>query len=116
MMPQPQRFVMNNLNFFESMLLHQLSQSTTAAPLVSSTIAMTMANAGVKDNVVPEAATLTLNARILPGQSEKDIMTHLEMNTMGMDVEVVPREATFSTEPSPISCFSCRNSRISLQW
>ena len=108
MMPQPQRFVMNNLDFFESMLLHQLSQSTTAAPLVSSTIAMTMANAGVKDNVIPEAATLTLNARILPGQSEKDIMTHLEMNTMGMDVEVVPREATFSTEPSPVSCFSCK--------
>ena len=107
LMPQPQKFVMQNTGFFESMLLHQLSQSKTAAPLVSSTIAMTMAQSGVKDNVVPESATLTVNARILPGQTEEDVLRHLEMNAMGFDVEISPREATFSTLPSAISCFSC---------
>ena len=107
LMPQPQRFVMQNTGFFESMLLHQLSQSKTAAPLVSSTIAMTMAKSGVKDNVVPASATLTVNARILPGQTEDDVIKHLEMNTMGFDVEITPREATFSPLPSSISCFSC---------
>ena len=106
-MPQPQRFVMENPGFFESMLLYQLSQSKTAAPLVSSTIAMTMARSGVKDNVVPASATLTVNARILPGQTEETILRHLEMNTAGYNVEITPREATFSTLPSAISCFSC---------
>mgnify|MGYP001290820126 CR=1 FL=1 len=108
-MPQPQRFVMENLSFFETMLLHQLSKSPTAAPLVSSTIAMTMARAGVKDNVVPKKSTLTINARILPGQTPETVLKHLKMISVGFEVEIVPREATFSQEPSAMSCFSCPN-------
>ena len=60
---------------------------------------MTMARSGVKDNVVPASATLTVNARILPGQTEETIIRHLEMNTAGFDVEIAPREVTFSTLP-----------------
>jgi carboxypeptidase PM20D1 len=69
LMPYPRRLVMANLWLFDPMLRSMLSKIPSGNAMVRTTTAVTMMNAGIKDNVVPSTATAVVNFRLQPGDS-----------------------------------------------
>ena len=68
-MAQPERFLFNNLWLFDSLIAGQMAKDTTTQPMVRTTTALTMINAGIKENVIPQRAEAKVNFRLLPGDT-----------------------------------------------
>ena len=68
-MPQPERFLFNNLWLFDGLIARQMAKETLTQPMVRTTTAITMFNAGVKENVIPQRAEAKVNFRLLPGDT-----------------------------------------------
>jgi acetylornithine deacetylase/succinyl-diaminopimelate desuccinylase-like protein len=62
------------------------------------TISPNVATAGGKTNIVPSEATLTLDCRLLPGQTKDDV--HAELARAGLDLSAIEIEELESAEPS----------------
>ena len=77
---------------FEKRILESLNAHTTTAP--------TIIQGGVKNNVIPTVASVTINFRILPGETIASVKQHIE-NSISNKIEVVP--VGFLTNPSPVS-------------
>jgi carboxypeptidase PM20D1 len=85
------RAVLGNLWLFEPLVLRFAAFEPSADALVRTTTAPTMLRAGIKDNVVPGAATATVNIRLLPGDTAADLERHLVRVIDDPRVEVVRR-------------------------
>jgi len=99
LMPFSRRVIMANLWLFEPMLTRMLSQLPSGNAMVRTTTAVTMMNAGIKDNVVPSTATAVVNFRLLPGDSVAWVTSRVKAIIGDERVSVEPlggggREAT----------------------
>ena len=74
---QPQRLVLENLWLTGSLVANMLADDRLTTPLVRTTTALTMFNAGVKENVVPQRAEAKVNFRLLPGDTPEDVVDHV---------------------------------------
>lgn len=101
-MPWPARVLINNRWLFESVLLGQLEKSPTTAALLRTTMAPTLLQAGIKDNVLPNTADAVLNFRLLPGDSVDDVLQHIDavINDPQVDIAIEPG---FFSEAPPLS-------------
>ncbi len=70
-------------------------------PLLRTTSAPTIFEAGIKENVIPFRARAIVNFRIIPGQTAEDVMAHIT-EIIGDD-RVKASFYGFNTDPSPIS-------------
>jgi len=75
---QPQRFIFNNLWLTESIVAQQMGGDPLTDAFVRSTTALTMFNAGVKENVVPQRAEAKVNFRLLPGDTPQELLSRIE--------------------------------------
>jgi len=71
---QPTKFVFSNLWLTGGIVKSQMSKDRLANPYVRTTTALTMFNAGVKENVVPQRAEATINFRLLPGDTPEYVL------------------------------------------
>jgi carboxypeptidase PM20D1 len=55
-----------------------MAEDRLTLPFVRTTTALTMFNAGVKENVVPQRAEAKVNFRLLPGDSPDMVVKHIE--------------------------------------
>lgn len=95
------RVALSNLWLFAPLVQRQLEQGSVTNAMTRTTTAMTMLQAGIKDNVMPAAAEATLNFRLYPGDSRSAVMRHVE-RTVGSDrYEVIALPG--ATEASPVS-------------
>ncbi len=96
------RLVVANRWLLEPLLKLSLEQTPSGNALIRTTTALTMFNAGVKDNVLPTQATAVANFRILPGDTVQNVLNHVRTVTAdpGVAVTLYP---SASGEPSPIS-------------
>ncbi|MDH5805202.1 MAG: M20/M25/M40 family metallo-hydrolase, partial [Gemmatimonadota bacterium] len=100
-MPFGRKLVMANLWLFGPVVRSAMVKDRGSAPMVRSTTAATMINAGVKDNVLPIDAAAVVNFRIMPGESVEGVRNHI--------IEVIDDEritvaaASVENEPSPVS-------------
>ena len=101
-MPWPARFLINNRWLFESILLGQLEKSPTTAALLRTTMAPTLLQAGVKDNVLPNHAEAVLNFRLLPGDTVDDVLEHITTSIADEQISVSVEPGFFSEAP-PLS-------------
>lgn len=101
-MPWAARFLINNRWLFESILLGQLEKSSTTAALLRTTMAPTILQAGLKDNVLPNSAVAVLNFRLLPGDGVDDVLQHIE-TTIDDPRVTVSVEPGFFSEAPPLS-------------
>lgn len=76
-MGQPQQFLFNNLWLSEGLLAWLMSKDRLTAPMVRTTTALTMFNAGVKENVVPQRAEAKVNFRLLPGDTVESVTAYV---------------------------------------
>lgn len=100
-LPFPARMAVRNQWLLGPMLISQLSKTAAGNASVRTTTAETIFNAGVKDNVLPTAATATINFRILPGDSVADVLDHV--HTVIADPRVTITPGSEQSEPSPTS-------------
>lgn len=91
-MPFVMKVAFANPWLFGGMILEGLNNHTTIAP--------TIIKAGVKENVLPTLATAIVNFRILPGETNDQVIEHVRKAIANDRVKIRPLMAN---EPSPIS-------------
>jgi carboxypeptidase PM20D1 len=74
---QPKRFVFENLWLTGPLVADQMSDDPMTNSYVRTTTALTMFNAGVKENVVPQRAEAKVNFRLLPGDTPESVVNHV---------------------------------------
>lgn len=75
--PQPQRMALENLWLTGPMVARQMAEDPTSSSFVRNTTALTMFNAGVKENVIPQRAEARVNFRLLPGYSSEQVVEYI---------------------------------------
>jgi carboxypeptidase PM20D1 len=101
-MPFGQRVVLSNLWLTSRLVLRDGAERPEMSAMVRTTIAPTIVQGGVKDNVLPSTARAVINFRILPGESIASVVAHVEKVIADDRVTVTKLERTIS-EPAPFS-------------
>ena len=84
-----QRVAIANRWLFDPLLIRQLDNTPLGNAALRTTIAPTIVEGGVKDNVLPTQATMTLNLRILPGDSIESAIKHIEDVLKDLSIDIV---------------------------
>ncbi|MGN1349037.1 MAG: M20/M25/M40 family metallo-hydrolase [Acutalibacteraceae bacterium] len=105
----PARLVMCNLKFMKPVLKEVMKQIPPAATFVRTTTGVTMAQGSPAPNVLPQTASVTVNFRMMPGTSIKDVETHIRkvVRNKNIDVELIQGK-----EPSKFSPTDSRSYNI----
>lgn len=89
-------FLMQQQWLSGSILAWQMSLDEATRSMVTTTTAVTIMQAGVKDNVVPQQASATVNFRLLPGDTPESVVAEVEkvIDDPRVRVEVVRADPT----------------------
>jgi carboxypeptidase PM20D1 len=98
-LPFGPRVFLGNLWLFEPLAVRVLEASPASNATLRTTTAVTIIQAGVKDNVLPPEARAVVNFRILPGDSIAAVEAHVRRTIADRRVQV-SRYGTTATEPS----------------
>ena len=82
-----QRVALSNLWLFGPLVQPQLEKSGGTNAMLRTTTALTIVNAGNKDNVIPGQAQAVVNFRIMPGETRETVLAHVR-SKVGEGVEV----------------------------
>jgi carboxypeptidase PM20D1 len=74
---QPESFIFGNLWLTGSLVAGSMAEDRLTLPFVRTTTALTMFNAGVKENVVPQRAEAKVNFRLLPGDTPEEVVSRI---------------------------------------
>src|SRR5215218_4998728 len=95
------RVVLSNLWLFKPLLLREFEKAGSTEAMVRTTTALTIFNAGDKDNVLPGNAAATVNFRLIPGDTQGSVVGHVR-STVGNDrIAVEPFPG--NTDPPPVT-------------
>ncbi|MDP3652728.1 MAG: M20 family peptidase [Rhodoferax sp.] len=72
------RVALSNLWLFGPVVQKQLEAGASTNAMLRTTTALTMVNAGNKDNVLPGRAEATVNFRLLPGDTKAQVMDRMK--------------------------------------
>ncbi|NQV29948.1 MAG: M20/M25/M40 family metallo-hydrolase [Candidatus Marinimicrobia bacterium] len=84
----PYNFLFSNLWLFGGILESQLAASPKSNALIRTTIAPTMIQAGVKDNVLPSKAEAVVNFRLKPGDTVEAVIAHVNRVIDNLEITV----------------------------
>jgi carboxypeptidase PM20D1 len=70
------RLVLSNLWLTKPIVESQLAKASSTSALLRTTTALTIVNAGERDNVLPGRAEAQVNFRVQPGTSSDDVIKH----------------------------------------
>ncbi len=95
------RVALSNLWLFGPVVRKQLAAGASTNAMMHTTTALTIINAGNKENVLPGRAEATVNFRLLPGDTQASVMDHVKQTVANerVDVKVLPG----ATEPSRVA-------------
>lgn len=91
------RMAIANKWLLKGVLVRQMSKEAQTNALVRTTTAVTMASGSEAPNVMSALAEVTVNFRILPGNTVQEVLEHVREVCEGYDVELInndPREAS----------------------
>lgn len=97
------RLALANTWLTEGLLVRQLENQPSTNALIRTSLAPTMIKAGIKENVLPDEAVATVNARIRPGESVESTLQGIKATISDPLVEVTLSPASQHTEPPEIS-------------
>ena len=75
---QPEKLIFSNLWLTGDLVANNMAEDPLTASYVRTTTALTMFNAGVKENVVPQRAEAKVNFRLLPGDTAESVLGYIE--------------------------------------
>lgn len=95
-----QRVALSNLWLFGPVVQAQLEKTGSTNAMLRTTTALTILQAGNKDNVIPEAAQAVVNFRIMPGETRASVLQHVRQQVgEGFELSEIPGGA----DPTGIS-------------
>ena len=89
-MAMTQRVVLGNLWLFRPVAEAMLGKAASTNAMMRTTTALTIVNAGNKDNVLPGRAEATVNFRILPGDTVEGVLAHAKKVVADDRIEIKP--------------------------
>jgi carboxypeptidase PM20D1 len=95
------RVVLSNLWLFKPLLLREFEKSGPTEAMIRTTTALTIFNAGDKDNVLPGNAEATVNFRLLPGDTEASVTEHVRSTIANEKISIAPFAG--NTDPPPVT-------------
>jgi carboxypeptidase PM20D1 len=95
------RVVLSNLWLFKPLLLREFEKSGPTEATVRTTTALTIFNAGDKDNVLPGNAQATVNFRLLPGDTQASVTDHVRTIIDNEKISIAPFPG--NTDPPPVT-------------
>jgi carboxypeptidase PM20D1 len=96
------RIVFSNLWLFAPLVRSQMEKAPPTAAMLRTTIAPTMLEGSVKENVLPMRARAVVNFRVLPGTKNEDVLARVRAVIHDARVKVSPT-GTSRSEPSPVA-------------
>ncbi len=103
LLPFGLQMVIANAWLFKPILLKQLAKTTQMNAVIRTTHAATMIEGGIKDNILPAAASAKVNCRLLPGDSMQDAIDHFTKVIADPRVEISFDEKTGGWSASDVS-------------
>lgn len=100
-LPLLKRIILTNKWLFRPLIIALFSQSKTTNALLRTTQAGTMASASNKENVLPQKSTITINFRILPGETANSVKKHVEQVINDATISII--DPPYHLEPSKVS-------------
>ena len=100
-LPFGQRLAMSNLWLTRPLVERLLGRGGATNAMLRTTTAMTILNAGNKENVLPGQAEAVVNFRILPGDTAASVQAHVQKVVADAGITVQPLGVAF--EPSKLS-------------
>ena len=96
-----EKLVFANNILFKSMILGIYQQSPRSRAVVQTTMAPTVFNAGIKENVIPSSASSIINFRILPGTTIEEVIQNVHKTIDDDRIQLSLKD--FHSEPSKVS-------------
>ena len=100
-LPFGQRLAMSNLWLFRPLVERTLQKGAATNAMMRTTTALTIFNAGNKENVLPGRAEAVVNFRILPGETVQSVLAHVKSVVADERISIVPVGA--GSDPSRLS-------------
>ncbi|RYE24604.1 MAG: M20/M25/M40 family metallo-hydrolase [Sphingobacteriaceae bacterium] len=101
-MPFTSKMAIANQWLFKPLLFKIYEKSGGGNALIRTTIAPTILQAGIKDNVIPSSASATINFRLLPGTSIDAVFRHVKTAIDDDRVKIIKQNA-FAAEASAVT-------------
>ena len=95
------RVALSNLWLFKPLLLREFAKSGPTEATVRTTTALTIFNAGDKDNVLPGHAEAMVNFRLLPGDTQASVTEHVRDTIRNERISIKPFPA--NADPPPVT-------------
>jgi carboxypeptidase PM20D1 len=102
-LPLERRVVVANRGLFGPILEWVLAADPATNAMIRTTTAVTMVRGGVKENVLPQSATATVNFRLLPGDRAEDVIAHVREVLADPTLEITTRVANEASAVAPAS-------------
>jgi carboxypeptidase PM20D1 len=99
-LPIERRIVLQNRGLFGPVLEWILASDPATNAMIRTTTAVTMVRGGVKENVLPQSATATVNFRLLPGDTADGVIARVRRILDDDSIEIAKRTAD---EPSAVA-------------
>jgi len=109
-MPFERKLAMSNMWLFGPFVKQPLSNTPSGDALLRTTIAPTMIEGGISENVLPTHATAKINLRLLPGDGIEGSLEHLRKSMN--DPRVILNSLDKPREASPVSDIDSEAFRI----
>jgi carboxypeptidase PM20D1 len=95
------RVALSNLWLFKPLLLREFAKNGPTEATVRTTTALTIFNAGDKDNVLPGNAEATVNFRLIPGDTQASITEHVRETIKNDRITITPFPG--NADPPPVT-------------
>lgn len=100
-MPFSRKLALANLWLTRPLVVRSMLAAPQTASMVRTTTAVTIIDAGIKDNVLPIDARAVVNHRILPGETRATVTERVRQ--VIADERIAIRDISASADPSPVS-------------
>ena len=104
------RVALSNLWLFRPLIEPTLAKGAATNAMMRTTTALTIVNAGNKENVLPGRAEAVVNFRILPGDTAESVMAHVKRVVADDRIEIKPLGTP--AEPSRVSAADAEGYRV----
>jgi carboxypeptidase PM20D1 len=98
------RVVLSNLWLFKPLLLREFEKTGPSEATIRTTTALTIFNAGDKDNVLPGNAEATVNFRLIPGDTQASVTEHVRHTIANDRISIEPFPG--NADPPPVTATS----------
>ncbi|MCS7206251.1 MAG: M20 family peptidase [Leptospiraceae bacterium] len=96
-----QKMAIANLWLFEPIIISNLTTTNTGRASLQTTMATTILQSGIKENVIPEKAEAIINFRLLPGDTIAEVKKRVQEIIQDPTIQI--EETPYSMEASPVS-------------